>query len=397
MTEVTWQKLKEWTYKCIGCRSCITEYKKTFPHHRFDYICPFDYQEKSFTYSPAGKIRVINGILEEVVPIDMHAAEILYMDPLCKACENDCLADHGNHIVDIFVAARERFVEEGILPTKVKEFLENVDKYGNPWGEPMGKRAEWAKNVKGVKKYEKGDEYLLYVGCIESFDPIGQKIPSAFAELLAMAEVSFGILGEQEICSGNDVRLLGEKGLFEMLVEKNMKTFKDLKVEKIVVISPHAYNAFKNTYLQYGKMPEVIHYTQLLHKLIKGGKLKLSGLDTKITYHDPCFLGRYNNLYDEPREILKSIPGVEIVEMKRNKEYAFCCGGGSGNFYMDYLKGDDAPNRVRVREAYNAGAKIIAVACGGCATLLNDGIKSEDLEGKIEVMDIAEIVKKALA
>lgn len=397
VSEIVWQNLKEWVYKCIGCRSCITEYKKTFPSHRFDYICPFDYQEKAFPYSPGGRIRVISGILEGIVPLDAHAAEILYKCTACKACQNDCLADHGEHIVDMFIAAREHLIEEGMVPSKVKEFLENINKYGNPWGEPMKRRAEWAKDLKGIRKCREGDEYLLYVGCVESFDPIAQKIPSAFAELLTRAGVTFGILGEQEKCSGNEVRLLGEKGLFEELVENNIKMFKDLGVKKIVTISPHAYHVFRNIYPRYGNMPDVIHYTQLLHDLIKTGKLKLSSLNAKITYHDPCFLGRYNNIYDEPREILKSIPGIELVEMKRNREYAFCCGGGSGNFYMEYLESEDAANRVRVREAFNTGAKIIAVACGGCATLLNDGIKSEDLEGKIEVMDVAEIVKKALA
>jgi Fe-S oxidoreductase len=144
-------------------------------------------------------------------------------------------------------------------------------------------------------------------------------------------------------------------------------------------------------------MPEVIHYTQLLHELIKDGKLKVSSFNAKVTYHDPCFLGRYNNIYDEPREVLRSIPGIELIEMKRSREYAFYCGGGSGNFYFGFWKGKDVANRIRVREAYETGAKIIATACGGCLTMLNDGMKSEDLEDKIDIMDIAEIVKKALS
>jgi Fe-S oxidoreductase len=341
--------------------------------------------------TPGGLIWLLRGNLEGIVPMNKKTLEQLYSCTLCKACEFQCYGDHAEHITEIFLAVREKQVEEGNIPAKVKDFLENILKHGNPWGEARSKRGEWAKAIEGVSKYKFDDEFLYYVGCEGSYDTFGQRMAQNLAELLVKAGVSFGILGEEELCSGNDVRLLGERGLFEMLVEKNMKTFKDLGVKKIVTLSPHDYNAFKNMYPEYGDMPEVIHYTQLLHELIKNGKIKLSSFNAKVTYHDPCFLGRYNNIYDEPREILKSIPGIELVEMKRNKENALCCGGGCGNFYFGFLN-----SKARIREAYNTGAEILAVACPSCGTMLESASKENGLEDKILIMSIPEIVKKTL-
>ena len=213
-------------------------------------------------------------------------------------------------------------------------------------------------------------------------------------DVLTKAGLSFGILGDEEECDGNEVNMLGEAGLFDMLVEKNVGKFKDLGVKKIVTLSPHAYNAFKN---DYPKDFEVFHYTQLLRDLIKDGRLDVSdGFDAKITYHDPCFLGRHNDEYDAPREVLNSIPGVELIEMERNRENAFCCGGGGGNFYTDFLGGgEDSPARIRVREAYDTGAEILAVACPVCLTMLYDAVKVEGLEEKLKVKDVSEIVREA--
>mgnify|MGYP000617584985 CR=1 FL=1 len=216
--------------------------------------------------------------------------------------------------------------------------------------------------------------------------------------VLESARVSFGILGNDEECCGNEIYLLGETGLFQNLVEKNTKKFKELGVTKIVTLSPHAYNTMKNNYPAFGGSFELYHYTQLLNDLIKKNKIKPSRAKVKVTFQDPCFLGRYNNIYDEPRHILQSIPGIELIEMERNKRDAFCCGGGSGNFVTDFLAGGaDSPARIRTREAYETGANTLAVACPSCLTMLTDAVKAEDLDDKLAVKDISQILTELLS
>jgi Fe-S oxidoreductase len=297
-------------------------------------------------------------------------------------------------IVDWIVGARSDMVEKGRIPPRVARFFEAVYGYGNPLKLLRSDRAAWAN---GTKMYAPGDEYLLYVGCLGSYDENGQKMAKSLVDVFNAAGVSFGILGNDEECCGNEVYMLGEMGLFQTLVEKNNQKFKELGVKKIVTVCPHGYNVMKNRYSALGGSFEVYHYTQLLYDLINKNKVKLNRNKAKVTYQDPCFLGRYNKIYDEPRQILRSIPGVELVEMEKNRADAFCCGGGSGNFVMDLLAGgEESPARIRVREAYETGASILAVACPSCLTMFTDAVKTEDLDGKLAVKDISQIVKESL-
>jgi Fe-S oxidoreductase len=244
----------------------------------------------------------------------------------------------------------------------------------------------------GVKKYD-GDEYLLYLGCESCYPERGREMAKNVIAVLKATGVSFGVLGNEEECDGNEAYMLGELGLFQELAFRNAKKFKELGVKRVVVVSPHAYNSMKK-YPERGF--EVLHFTQLLHQLVQRDKLTLSGVEYKVTYHDPCFLGRYNQVYLEPRRVLQSIPGLKLIEMRRSKENAFCCGGGSGNFVFDLLHGLESPARVRVREALETGAEVLAVACPICKCMLDDAVKDESLEGKIEVKDLAEIVLDAM-
>jgi Fe-S oxidoreductase len=297
-------------------------------------------------------------------------------------------------IVDWIVGARSDMVEKGRIPPRVARFFEAVYGYGNPLKLLRSDRAAWAN---GTKMYAPGDEYLLYVGCLGSYDENGQKMAKSLVDVFNAAGVSFGILGNDEECCGNEVYMLGEMGLFQTLVEKNNQKFKELGVKKIVTVCPHGYNVMKNRYPALGGSFEVYHYTQLLYDLIDKNKVKLNRNKAKVTYQDPCFLGRYNQIYEEPRQILRSIPGVELVEMEKNRADAFCCGGGGGNFVMDLLAGgEESPARIRVREAYETGASILAVACPSCLTMLADAVKTEDLDGKLAVKDISQIVKESL-
>ena len=298
-------------------------------------------------------------------------------------------------IVDWIVGARSDMVEKGRIPPRVAHFFESVYSYGNPLKLLRSDRAAWAN---GTKMYAPSDEYLLYVGCLGSYDENAQKMAKSLADVLNAAGVSFGILGNDEECCGNEIYMLGEMGLFQTLVEKNNQKFKELDVKKVVTLSPHAYNVMKNRYPALGASFEVYHYTQLLNDLLKENKIKPSPNKAKVTYQDPCFLGRYNKIYDEPRQILLSIPGLELVEMEKNRADAFCCGGGSGNFIMDLLAGgEESPARVRVREAYATGADTLAVACPSCQTMFTDAVKSEDLDDKLAVKGISQIVKESIS
>jgi Fe-S oxidoreductase len=344
-------------------------------------------------YYSRGKAIIANDLLDGTLNWSHSLANVIYRCAMCGACVEQCPVDYRDYILDVFRALRQESVERSLVPPEVRDFLENVYKYGNPWKEPRQKRGEWVEST-GLRRYEPGDEFLYYVGCTGSYDTRGNEVAKALGVLLLRAGLSFGILGSEEGCDGNEVKMLGEEGLFELLATENIQRFKKLGVTKIVTLSPHAFNVLKNEYPHYGGTFEVKHYVQLLREMIRKGNIGVSkGFDARVTYHDPCFLGRYNDEYDAPREILRAIPGIELVEMERNRENSFCCGGGSGNFYTDsWGPSENSPGRIRVREAYGTGASVLAVACPICTTMLEDAVKAEGLEEKLRILDVSEIV-----
>jgi Fe-S oxidoreductase len=318
--------------------------------------------------------------------------KILYSCTTCNNCVQSCKFPFNSNIVDTIIAAREEVVANGLVTPKVARFFRNIEAYGNPYRELRENRGRWAEGT-GVEPHT-GQEFLYYVGCVGSFDEKGQRAARALGELLLGAGISFGILGPAEECDGNEIRILGESRIFQTLRDRNTALFQKAGVNKIITLSPHSYNVFRN---EYPDGFEVFHYTRILRELIEEGRLKPeSELNMKVTYHDPCFLGRHAGEYEAPREILKAIPGVDLIEMERNRENSFCCGGGSGNFYTDFFGGgENSPSRIRVREACKTGANILAVACPTCAVMLSEAIKDEGIEEKLTVKDIAEIVKES--
>jgi Fe-S oxidoreductase len=281
-------------------------------------------------------------------------------------------------------------VNSGLVTPKVARFFQNIEAYGNPYRELRRNRGRWAEGM-GIETYN-GQKFLFYVGCVGSFDEKGQRAAQAVGRLLLKAGVSFGILGPAEECDGNEIRILGESRIFEMLKDRNAALFQKAGVKKIITLSPHSYNVFRN---EYPDSFEIFHYTQVLRDLIKEGRLKpTSNLNMKVTYHDPCFLGRHAEEYEAPREILRAIPGVELVEMERNRQNSFCCGGGSGNFYTDsFGGGENSPSRIRVREADKTGAGTLAVVCPTCAVMLVEAVKDEGIEERLIVKDISELLE----
>jgi Fe-S oxidoreductase len=303
-------------------------------------------------------------------------------------------------IPKVVEAARSVLVEKGLVPTTIRDMLISSMKYGNPWNQPKKQRTNWLKdlkelNFKILSNKEKA-ETIYFVGCMPSYDPRCQDIAKSIVKSLNDVNVNFSILGNEELCCGDSALRVGEKGLFDMLAEKNLENFKRHNAERIVTTSPHCYNTFKNDYLIENEEIEIQHYTQFLADLIDNGKIKFSNrLNKVVTYHDPCFLGRYNGVYEEPRKILELIPGLTLIEMDRAKKNSFCCGGGGGRMWMEDTS-DTRPSLNRAREAAELKPDIIVTACPFCLTNMEDAVKGINKEKEIQVMDVAELVEKAI-
>jgi len=329
---------------------------------------------------------------------DLEGREELWDCTTCSTCSGRCPKQVNP--MEMMVALRSHFVERGRVHPNVKTALESTFRYGNPLTMPREERAAWVGDLP-VKSYEEGSEYLYFVGCTPSYDPRVQQVARSLARLFARAEVNFGILGEGESCCGSEVRRLGEAGLFEMIVEENQELFKSVGVNKMVTTSPHCFNVFKNDYPKNGVQVE--HYTQLLSALLgkngggASGHLSFTGgLQAAVTYHDPCYLGKHNQIFDEPRKVLQSIPGLRLVEMDRSREKSLCCEGGGGRMWLEGTNPGTRLAQMRVKEALDTGAEILATACPFCLLTLEEAVKHLNAEDKIRVMDIAEIAAQAL-
>lgn len=383
-------KYADIVHRCFRCGYC------KFTGDYTDFNCPAYRKFRFETYSPGGRMWLIRAWLKDEIQNSDRFQEILFSCATCANCVEHCVFTFSEDLVNIFMAAREEMVNSGMIPPPVRDYLKNITVNGNPYKLPAAERGKWAEGL-GLEPY-RDQEYLFYVGCVGSYDERAQKMARSVAGLLTKAGVSMGILGEKEACDGNEVRALGEAGLFEYLARQNIDQFKALQVKKIITLDPHAFNAFKNDYPDFGADVEVYHYTQILAPLMASGPLSLKSCEQKVTFHDPCYLGRHNKEYDAPRTILKAVPGLELVEMERYGENAFCCGGGGGNFFTDILGGgEDSPARLRVREALDTGAETLAVACPQCAKMLEDAVKSEELEERLRVRDISEIITACMA
>jgi Fe-S oxidoreductase len=376
-------------HRCFRCGYC------KFTSDYLDFNCP-SYRKFFFeSYSPGGRMWLIQAWLNDEIKNSDRFQEILFSCATCANCVEHCVFTFSDDLVNIFIAAREEMVNRGIIPPAVRDYLKNINISGNPYKEPADERGKWAEGTR-VETYD-GQDYLFYIGCVGSYDERAKKIAKAVGDLLAHAGVSFGILGNRETCDGNEVKALGEMGLFQFLAEQNISLFKELGVKKIITLDPHAFNAFKQDYPGLGGEFEVYHYTQILAPVVESKKIPLKDYQAKVTFHDPCYLGRHNEEYEAPRKILHAIPGLEVIEMDQSRENAFCCGGGGGNFFTDILGGgEESPNRIRALQAQVSGARIIAVACPQCAKMLDDAVKLEELDDKLEVVDVAEIVTRAM-
>jgi Fe-S oxidoreductase len=323
-------------------------------------------------------------------------SEEMWLCTTCGRCPQQCPREVKQ--IDSGVALRRIATEYGVFPkpvTPIRTVRGSLVGEGNTLSEERAKRADWAKGL-SVNEFSEGMEILYFPGCYPSYDPRSKKVAVATANILNKAGVDFGILGTKENCCGESIRKTGDEEVFKRLAKENIKTFIDHGVKKILVTSPHCYHTFKNEYPDFRVTFEVIHMSQFLFGLVKEGKLEFSKAYGKtVTYHDPCYLGRHNGIFDEPREVLKKVPGLTLKELPEARVESLCCGGGGGRVWMETQKGERFSD-LRMQQAMDVGAEVLVTACPYCITMFEDSRLTLNVTEKIEVKDITEIVQEVI-
>ncbi len=344
--------------------------------------------------------RLLEKKYDDVPPIVREdsgvTGDVLWSCTTCRACEDICPVDIEH--LDLVIEARKyQVLMEASFPPEMQETFTNLENQSNPWGFANDTRADWAKGMDVALMCDKPDaEVLYFVGCAGSFDDRGRKIAQAMARVLQKAGVSFAILGPEETCNGDVARRAGNEYLAQMLMQQNIEVLNHYKPKKILTGCPHCYNVIKNEYPQFGGRFEVVHHSAFLFDLHKQGRLVPSGKSLGVvTFHDSCYLGRWNGIYDAPRDLVVSMnAGQPLVELARSRDKGFCCGAGGGRMFMEETIGERI-NFVRADEVLASGAATVAAACPFCATMLRDGILAR--EGQVQVKDIVEIIDEAIS
>lgn len=315
----------------------------------------------------------------------------------CKTCVDRC--PRGVDQITAGVSLRKLAAEYDVFPghvAPITKVVASLTSDGNSLGGEKEQRADWAKGLP-VKTYAEGMEVLYFTGCYLSYDPRMRKVAAATAGILNKAGVDFGILGSKESCCGESIRKTGHEDLFKRLAKENIKAFIDHGVKKVVVSSPHCYHSFKNEYPEFMVNFEVVFITEYISELINAGRLKLSGeYAKKVTYHDPCYLGRHNGIYDAPRAVLQQVPGLELREMADSREKSLCCGGGGGRIWMETPK-EDRFSDLRVKQAVAVGAEVLVTSCPYCITNFTDSSLNLGDDEALEIKDITEILLEVLS
>jgi len=362
-------------------------FKRCFQCGLCDAVCPWN---RVRTFSMRKIVRQATFGLTDI------ESEDIWLCTTCGRCPQQCPRDVQQ--IESGVALRRIATEYGVFPkpvTPIRTIRGSLVGEGNTLSEERAKRGDWAKGL-SVNKFSEEMDILYFPGCYPSYDPRLKKVAVATAAILKKAGVNFGILGPEENCCGESIRKTGDEEVFRRLAKENIKTFIDHGVKKILVSSPHCYHTFKNEYPQFMVNFEVVHITQYLSELIREGRLELTKEYGKhVTYHDPCYLGRHNGIFDEPREVLKNVPGLALIEMPDCRVDSLCCGGGGGRVWMETQKGERFSD-LRIEQAMGVGAEVLATACPYCITMFEDSRVTMGVDEKMEIKDITEIIQEVI-
>lgn len=352
-----------------------------------DTVCP---------WNRVGSFSMRKLVREATFGLTEIESEDIWRCTTCGKCPQVC--PRGVRQIESGIALRRIATEYDVFPKPVepiRTIAANLRAEGNPFGEDRAKRTKWAEGL-DVREFTEGVEFLYSPGCYLSYDPRARKIARATVEILNQAGVEFGILGPRESCCGESIRKTGDEALFKSLARQNIAALVDRGVKKILVSSPHCYHTYTNEYPEFMVHFEVVHISQLLHRLLDEGRLQLkTGYARTVTWHDPCYLGRHNGVYDEPREALRKVPGLQLNEMAESRKDSFCCGGGGGRIWMETPKAERFSD-VRLSQAIGVGAQVLVTACPYCITNFEDSRLNVKNAEAIEVKDITEVIRDAL-
>jgi len=385
--------VNEWIYGCTRCGTCRNILNLFVP------ACPAGERFQLDSYFPSGIQLIARALFEEKLTLDDDdLRERIYACSGCLSCQQQCGVYHHEHIFEIVQAIRTEAVTQGFLNPAYMFMVDSLKKDDNVFGKPKIERGEWAREQEVKDASQEKVDVLYHAGCLLSFDPELWEVPRSAIRILQAADVDVGIMGKEETCCGGRAYEIGYLGEFTKYVEHCLETFNALGVSKVVTSCSDGYSTFKTLYpkVNIESRFEVLHMVEYLHQLIRDGRIQFTGeVPMKVTYHDPCHLGRHMSpgVYEPPRDILKSLPGIELVEMERNRENAWCCGAGSG---VKQANPDLAlwTAHERLKEAKATGAKALITSCPWCERNFKDAIKEYGEE--IEVYDIAEVTRKAI-
>lgn len=394
--ELTWRQIMD-GFTCTECGRCTVNcpaHNSGKPLSPKMLICDMrDYIKEHEDEILADKNTVDSG----QSLIDRIQREVIWSCTTCRSCEENCpvMITHTDKIIDF---RRRLVLMDGDYNPEIGTTLKNLENKSNPWGLATGERGVWVADL-GVPMLadKRQSEWLYFMGCFAAYDDRNKKVATAFIKLMQKAGVDFAVLGPEEACCGDPARRLGNEYLYQVQAQQNIETFKQYGVKKIVTACPHCMNTIMNEYPQFGGEFEVYHHTQLLLGLLRDGKLELPRGEERlrVVFHDSCYLGRYNRIYDEPRLLLDALPGMERSEVARSRENGFCCGAGGGLMFREEHIGERM-NQVRIKQLNEVRPELIASACPYCLIMMRDGVNELDLSDKLKTADVAELLAKRI-